>query len=531
MLPTIVSLARRLRRDRRGNITMLFGLLGSMVFVAAGGAIDYGRWMHARYHTARALDAAVLAGGRALQTDNANPTAAVALAKQVYDSNVTHRLGLQNDTINFVTVDNNMGITATGTAQMKTTLLGVVGIHELPVAGTAGTKFPKAKLAPGGGGSSNMEVALMLDVTSSMCDDGVGPCTAGSKITGLKDAAKELVNIVVQADQSTYTSRVAVIPFSTQVRVAPNGAGSGLMSTLTELPATWSGYVEECTQWTGDWGTYDNETGQTTGSTIQCTQTQSVLKSNWKVIPCVTDRMFNDGAYDYTDQAPGSNKWLNANEGSRRFVADDPGSTAPSGSNGATAASPAWQWNYNSDGSCWENSEANQILPLTADKTALTARIDGLEGLGSTAGALGTALTWYTLSPNWQGVWPNDSRPGNYSDLTQMQNNGKPKLRKVAVLMSDGVYNTFRSWKNQDQQTVSNHAKQLCANMKAEGIEIYSVAFALDQLPPVERAIAEDTLKSCGTDLNHFYATLTVDELKEAFKEIALSLTTVYLTE
>ena len=231
-------LARRLSKDRNGNIVMLFGLFGSLAFVSAGGAIDYGRWMHARYHTARALDAAVLAGGRALQMNQANPNAAIAHAKNVYDSNVSKRLSLKNDTIEFHVVDSNMGITASGRADIATTILGVIGISELPVAGTAGSKFPKAKLASGGGGSSNMEIALMLDVTSSMCADNVGPCVNDPKIQGLKDAANELVNIVVQADQSTYTSRVALVPFSTAVRVGPNGGGASAMAAMTNLPAT-----------------------------------------------------------------------------------------------------------------------------------------------------------------------------------------------------------------------------------------------------------------------------------------------------
>ena len=92
-----------------------------------------------------------------------------------------------------------------------------------------------------------------------------------------------------------------------------------------------------------------------------------------------------------------------------------------------------------------------------------------------------------------------------------IQNNGRPLLRKVAVLMSDGVYNTVRGWKDQNQQTVSNSAKAICTNMKAQGIEIFTVGLALDELTTTERAIAENTLQSCGTDLSHFYSTLNVE--------------------
>jgi predicted peroxiredoxin len=148
---------------------------------------------------------------------------------------------------------------------------------------------------------------------------------------------------------------------------------------------------------------------------------------------------------------------------------------------------------------------------------------------GSTSGALGTAWGWYSLSPKWNSVWNGDGVPASYANVTTMQANGKPILRKVAVIMSDGVYNTMRGWKDQDQQTVSNHAKQLCANMKAKGIEIFTVGLALDQLSASERAIAEDTLMSCGTDIHHFYSTLNVAELQTAFQDIAYQLTSVAL--
>ena len=112
-----------------------------------------------------------------------------------------------------------------------------------------------------------------------------------------------------------------------------------------------------------------------------------------------------------------------------------------------------------------------------------------------------------------------------------MQPSGAPLLRKVAVLMTDGGYNTYRGWKGQNQQEVSNYAKQICTNMKAKGIEIFTVGFALDQLPANERTVAEATLKACGTDLQHFYDTLNVAQLQVAFRDIALQLSAIYMSE
>ncbi len=71
-----------------------------------------------------------------------------------------------------------------------------------------------------------------------MCNDGNGPCTSGTKISALKDAAKKLVDTVVWDDQSKYTSRIAIVPFSTRVRVGPDGGGASAMAAMTGLPAT-----------------------------------------------------------------------------------------------------------------------------------------------------------------------------------------------------------------------------------------------------------------------------------------------------
>jgi hypothetical protein len=66
--------------------------------------------------------------------------------------------------------------------------------------------------------------------------------------------------------------------------------------------------------------------------------------------------------------------------------------------------------------------------------------------------------------------------------------------------------------------------------MKAAGFEIYTVAFDLDSLPSTERAIAEDTLKSCGSSIEAFYNTLEPKELEVAFRDIAVQLSMISLS-
>jgi Flp pilus assembly protein TadG len=515
----------RLRKSRQGSIAVVFGLVLPLILLTIGTAIDMARWSYAKRTTMAAIDAAVLAGARALQLKPDDPNAATATAKKFYEANVSSRLALEADTVDFVTADNGRAITATGSASIKTTLLRVAGIDSLPVANATGAGFPKAAIRQGGLGGSNLEVSVMLDVTGSMCTDGVGPCTSSTKLDGLKAAAKELVDIVVSVDQSTFTTKIAIVPFSTRVRVGPDGGGGTIMTALTNLAPTWSGRYKECINSTGGGGSEE-------GGDWTCLQYQAQQKTNWKIMPCVTDRMYDSGStYVYTDAAPGSGVWLNAHDGSRMPTAWDSTNTAATTSKGLTSADPATFWNYDFWGGCSDVAEGNQVLPLTSDKTVLKSRIDALEAYGATAGALGTAWAWYMLSPNWSSIWTGSSAPASCAQLTTLQASGAPVLRKVAILMTDGVYNTLRGWKGQDQTDAANHAKQLCTNMKAQGIEIFTVGLALNELTTAERTIAEDVLLHCGTDVHHFYQTLTVAEMKQAFQDIAVQLSSLALTK
>ncbi len=516
------SFVWRLRSDERGVTAVIFGLSVPLLFLCAGIAIDAARWFDARHETAAAVDAAVLAGGRTLQIQPDDPDAAIAVALKVYRANTESRMRTLSDSISFSLADNNQAIVASGTAKIGTSFLAMAGITELDLASDAQAGFAKAKISTGGNGGGHVEISLMLDVTGSMCDDGAGPCQSGNKLTGLKTAAKDLIDIVVAQNQGQFTSKVALIPFSTRVRVGPDGGGANMMRDLTNLNATWSGWYRECTQGSGTGGSES-------GGNWTCTRTQVQQKSNWKVMPCVTDRYNNNIGFDATDTRPSSGVWLNAHDGSRMTLSWDSSDVTPSSDRGLSSADPANHWNYSSDGVCADVANNNEIMPLSNDKSALKNRIDGLEAYGSTAGALGTAWAWYTLSPNWDNVFTGNSRPRPYSDLTTLQPSGAPLLRKVAVLMTDGGYNTYRGWKDQSQQDVSNFALQLCTNMKAQGIEVYTVGFALDQLTASERTIAEATLKACGTDLSHFYDTLTVPQLQAAFRDIALKMTTLAL--
>jgi Flp pilus assembly protein TadG len=494
-----------------GASALLFGLAVVPMLAAAGGAIDYGRAFALRQEMGVALDAAVLAAAAAYDENNTHDsqaeTAAIAIGKKHFQAALKHinveQMAEPNITLNTA----KDGFTGSISMQMPTNLLQFAGLSEIEVSRETEALF--GVVVPSG----DLEVSMMLDVTGSMCDNGEGPCSGGVKMQALKDAAKLLVEKVVWEDQRTYTSKVAVVPFANRVRLSADGGANSTFTQITGLPTTWSGWQRVCLSGSGGGGSEG-------GGNWVCNSWQVQHLTNLKAMPCVTDRYYNaSGKFDFTDQRPQTAKYLNAHDGSRNPVSADSANTTIV-ANGSTRAKAIDQWNYNSNGECADIQNNNVLLPLTSNITVLNNRIDGLQGFGGTAGTLGTAMTWYTLSPNWAAIWGAASAPKAYSLVTTLNSNGKPKLRKVAVLMTDGVYNSFRGWKDQDKRNMSDAAIEMCTKMKQAGIEIYTVGFSLSQLSATDKELAEGVLQSCGTSVDHFYSTVNGSDLVEAFEDI-----------
>ena len=193
---------------------------------------------------------------------------------------------------------------------------------------------------------------------------------------------------------------------------------------------------------------------------------------------CVTERTGND---KYTDAAPAASKWM--------------GTYTSSSNHGSLSCAPA-----------------SKIQPLTNNKTTLNDLIDGFNANGYTAGHLGTAWTWYMLSPNWANVWPTVNKPAANS----------PNVLKVAVLMTDGDYNTY--YRNNTSST--DQSQSLCTGMKNAGIIVYTVGFGTDM-----SQAAKDNLKNCATDYDHYFDAANGDQLKAAFRSIAFTITQLRLTK
>lgn len=451
-LPTNLSIS--LWRDRNGDVAALFGLMAIVLFLTIGGAVDFGRWLHARNQTMNAMDAAVLAAGRTLQVGG-DANAAVAAAQAYYTENVQGRLTLESDTINFVVSDDGLSVKSAGNAYIETPFLSLAHIDRLAILEENGVEYSESEIAVGGNAGINLEISMMLDVTGSM---------SGDKIADLKEAAKDLIEIVVWDDQSEYSSRVALVPFSEGVRMPYDSARNAARGPSSNTTTKEGWYYD------GGWqyGMHDYHRQD-----------------------CLVER---NGAQAFTDAAPSEGAYVNA------------------------------MYTYYSQNYCKPSSQ-NKLRPLSNDKGQLKNWVDNLTTSGGTAGHLGTAWAWYTLSPNWNSIW--NSASNNAVAY------GTADTSKIAILMTDGEFNTWydvdgvnAGYTNDPTNGSSTvQARTLCTNMKAAGITVYTVGFDL-----TEGSEAAATMSQCATDSSKAFTAEDGEQLKQSFRAIALEISKLRLS-
>ena len=169
-------------------------------------------------------------------------------------------------------------------------------------------------------------------------------------------------------------------------------------------------------------------------------------------------------------------------------------------------------------------------MPLTEDKATLTKAIDGMIiNIGGYK-----PYTYIPAGLIWGQNLLSPTEPFTQATAYD-KNNAAP--RKVAVLMTDGD-NTLKFRASDGRHVglssnVTQAAKQvaetnedtaaICAYMKSRKIEIFTVAFMVDN------ADAKALLEGCASDKEHYFDASDSQKLVDAFSGIARSLRQVRL--
>ena len=228
--------------------------------------------------------------------------------------------------------------------------------------------------------------------------------------------------------------------------------------------------------------------------------TEPETKSYTLTSTCVWER---DGPFRFTDLHPDTGGYLAHQQA--WFVEDD----------------------YYYDGGYWEvghpsrpydskydGDECRDIEPveLTNNRTTLNNYISSLTAGGWTAGHLGIAWTWYLVSEEWNTVFTGDAAPLDYTE---------PDSAKIVILMTDGAFNAeiFPGQGSSDDQ-----ARDLCDNIKLKDVKVYSVALNAP-------ASGKEVLEYCATGPGYYFEPETGAELKDAYRQIAVSISDLRISK
>lgn len=217
---TIKKLFSAFGRSQRGNVAMMTGVALPILLMVSAGAIDLHNMARVKSELQDALDAASLAAARSPYAKQADIQ---RVGMDALRANMPGYFQGNPGDIGTFTITGKDQVTATATVQVKTI---VANIFLPPYGKLFDDYMPMSASSEVLRASRNVEVALALDVTGSMQ-------TPQNFMPALIDAAKELVGIVVQGDQSIYTTKVALIPYAAGVNMGSELKATALRGALT----------------------------------------------------------------------------------------------------------------------------------------------------------------------------------------------------------------------------------------------------------------------------------------------------------
>lgn len=234
----LLSSLRAFFTERRANISLIYALAIIPVLGAVGFGVDMTRAIYVQQRLAAMLDAAALAVGAQPGLTEAQ---AQTVAQNYFNANNTLDPSFG--------VPETLGVTIAGqsvrvstSVAMPTTIAKLIGIDQVPLAVSSNVVWGQTKLW----------VSLVLDNTGSMTQtDGTGL----SKISALKTATTQLLDILAGAALTPGDVQVALIPFSKTVNVGSANSGASWIdwTDWASAPANATNVRYGGTQWS-DYG-------------------------------------------------------------------------------------------------------------------------------------------------------------------------------------------------------------------------------------------------------------------------------------
>ena len=499
---------KRYLSNSSGNIAVITGLTLGVMMLGIGVAVDYSGSTNEYARMQTALDTAVLAAakektssdGQLKQTVRKTVQQNFAPAKPEDANSLDIKVDIVDDTI-----------VASLSLDYSTSIMGMFGRPTMPLFVESGG--PRRSLP-------TLNVALVVDTTDSM---------NGTNMADLQAAADELIDTFIDTGADI---RMSLVPYAQYVNVGLGQQNASWIDTNYPMDITYA-QLHEFNTFTG-------------GVAATCTPTGNMIPvfgSDDGVVVQTgeTPEMSCSGAVDGTLTGTATTE-KKGNEREFEFNGCMASRTAPDDlypSAGPSNRIPAAMnvvrrrdvFLDNTRG-LWEDPSptsdqltrcGQQITPLNDDLEVIRGRVQTLTTDGDTYLPSGLIWGWRTLDP---------SMPYTQASVDA----GTRNPRNVMIFMTDGENSAFQDgrWHKRAGLLTSkarsglDTASQLCNGIKADGIEIFTVAYNLPG-NTVLGGETETALQACASSAANAFTPDTRDELIDNFKTITSSLAEVKL--
>lgn len=455
-------------RDQRGASAVLIAtaivpIVGSMAV-----ATDVARGYLVKNRLTESLDVAGLAAGR--QSDEAQRDAD---ANRFFWANYIN--GYMGTTVDgpYLTPGEDDTVILTATAHLPTTFSAMMGVEQVAISGRVVVQR----------NLRGMELVLVMDNTGSMRSSG--------KMDAMKTSAQKLVDILYGDRETVPNFWVSLVPYAASVNIGAHRTG-------------WLNASFDPSDYNLD-------------------------PNGWK--GCVEARQ---SGFDMTDDLPTTAPWQ-----ALLWNSDD--SDDHSASDNYYNVWPTVKWeNYHQNSGRGPNLGcAPAITSLMDSKSTITAKISEMQPWhrGGTMAHLGLVWGWRVVSPAWRGLW------GGATPASLPHDYDNPDIDKVVILLTDGVnewyqddFTAYRrlsegllgtTSKSATTSILNSRTAQICADMKAQGIEIYTLTFKLSN------TTTKQLFENCASapSSEHYFDSPSNSTLEQNFEKIAEKLSRLRIAE
>jgi len=494
MLSVFLRVLRRLRRDERGVVLILFVLLFFPLMLVVAVVIDFSQTLVVKRQLTAAVDSAALALGTlpSLDDDEAEGKAEDYIRANYPDSSIGRLTG-------FAVTREDDTIDVSASAEVDTTFMRIAGYDTLTV--TVNNRVMRKQ--------NRLEVVMALDNTGSM---------GGSKMAALKDSANVLVDALFGDKTESDAVRIGLVPFAGAVNV-----GAALRG------AAW---LDEANPSALNHEQIDDDTDDTFRSLFEIFD---ALELPWH--GCVRARA---EPYELTDDPPVAG---NADTlFTPYFAPDEMENNSNNYISGDAQKKKKVKHYKNKKGAITADAPnyrcpANRtVQPLTNVKSTITSAIADMSADGHTVIPEGMAWAWRLISSNAPFT-----TGAPYTDQDTI---------KVIILLTDGenwieapgngeyksLYTAFGHAADghlgttdglQAHQMLNQKTTEVCTNIKAdkdgdasdEDIIVYTIAFGVGGGSTVETL-----MRDCASDVGKFYNSPNATDLQATFESIAIGL-------